>query len=246
MRPRIGITAELNEETRRWSVGVAYAEAVAAAGGMPLALAPLSTSPSYVEDALSSVDGLVLSGGGDIDPGIYGAGARHKALRDVNQVRDLFEMQIARRAYLLGTPTLGICRGMQVINVALGGTLFQDLTLIAGVTDEEARLHRQSAPFARARHEVEIAPGTVLHDLYREADAPDADGPLPLMVNSMHHQSVDDAAPTLAVSARRGAVIEAIESRTPGFYLGVQWHPEYLGNASPLFRGLVDASRNRE
>ena len=207
MKPLIGITAEINPATNMCEVNHEYALAVAAAGGTPVMLAPLSDSPSYVEDVLASLDGVLLSGGGDISPRAYGETLRHPSILGVNEQRDYFELQLARRAFVSNMPTLGICRGLQIMNVALGGTLYQDLTLIEGIADEQA------------------------------------DDPLPLFVNSMHHQAIRNIAPLLEITGTCGPVIEAVESHTSAFYVGVQWHPEYLGNATPLFRAFLNAAR---
>ena len=243
MKPLIGITAEINPATNMCEANHEYALAVAAAGGTPVMLAPLSDSPSYIEDVLASLDGVLLSGGGDLSPYAYGETLKHPSVLSVNEQRDYFELQLARRAFVLNMPTLGICRGSQIMNVALGGTLYQDLTLIVGVTDEQARLHQQPKPYERGRHEVSISPKSILHAAYREEHAEQSDEPLLLFVNSMHHQSIRDTAPLLETVATCGPVIEATESHTSTFYVGVQWHPEYLGNATPLFRAFLNAAR---
>ena len=243
MKPLIGITAEINPATNMCEANHEYALAVAAAGGTPVMLAPLSDSPSYIEDVLASLDGVLLSGGGDISPYAYRETLRHPSVLGVNEQRDSFELQLARRAFVLNMPTLGICRGLQIMNVALGGTLYQDLTLIEGITDEQARLHQQPKPYERGRHEVSISPKSILHAAYREEHAEKSDEPLLLFVNSMHHQAIRDTAPLLETVATCGPVIEAAESHTSTFYVGVQWHPEYLGNATPLFRAFLNAAR---
>lgn len=243
MKPLIGITAEINPATNMCEANHEYALAVAAAGGTPVMLAPLSDSPSYIEDVLASLDGVLLSGGGDISPHAYGETLRHPSIISINEQRDYFEFQLARRAFVLNMPTLGICRGLQIMNVALGGTLYQDLTLIEGANDKQARLHQQPKPYERGRHEVSISPKSILHAAYREEHAEKSDEPLLLFVNSMHHQAIRDTAPLLEAVATCGPVIEAAESHTSTFYVGVQWHPEYLGNAAPLFRTFFNAAR---
>lgn len=243
MKPLIGITAEINPTTNMCEANHEYALAVAAAGGTPVFLAPLSDSPSYIEDVLSPLDGLVLSGGGDIAPRTYGETQAHPSLRDVNEQRDYFELQLARRAFVLDMPTLGICRGLQIMNIALGGTLHQDLTLIDEISDDDARLHQQEKPYEKGCHEVDIAPGSLLHAAYLEENAEQSGETLKLFVNSMHHQAIRDVAPLLEATANCGAVIEAAESRTSTFYVGVQWHPEYSGNATPLFLNFLEAMR---
>ena len=243
MKPLIGITAEINPATNMCEANHEYALAVAAAGGTPVVLAPLSDSPSYIEDVLASLVGVLLSGGGDISPYADGETLGHPSVLSVNEQRDYFEFQLARRAFVLNMPTLGICRGLQIMNVALGGTLYQDLTLIEGTNDKLARLHQQPKPYERGRHEVSISPKSILHAAYREEHAEQSDEPLLLFVNSMHHQAIRDTAPLLEAVATCGPVIEAAESLASTFYVGVQWHPEYLGNATPLFRAFLNAAR---
>lgn len=243
MKPLIGITAEINPATNMCEANHEYALAVAAAGGMPVFLAPLSDSPSYIEDVLSSLDGLVLSGGGDIAPRTYGETSNHPSVGGVNEQRDYFELQLARRAFVLDLPTLGICRGLQIMNVTLGGTLYQDLALIEGVGEQEARSHSQNKPYEKGCHEVDIRPGSLLHGIYREKHAEQSSGMLKLFVNSMHHQAIRDIAPLLEQTAAAGSIVEAAESPTSTFYEGVQWHPEYSGNATPLFLGFLAAAR---
>lgn len=244
MKPLIGITAEINPVTNMCEANHEYALAVAAAGGTPVLLAPLSDSPSYIEDVLASLDGVLLSGGGDISPRAYGEVLAHPTLVSVNERRDYFELQLARRAFVLDLPALGICRGLQIMNVALGGTLYQDLTQIDGVSDEEAHMHRQPKPYEKGCHEVAIDPKSLLHAIYREKEAQLSGEALMLFVNSMHHQAIRAVAPLLDATAFCGKVIEAAESRTSTFYTGVQWHPEYSGNATPLFHAFVNAAKN--
>ncbi len=241
-KPRIGITSSINPTSNHVEVNWEYAQAVSAAGGVPMVISPLSDSPSYIEDVLCSIDGLLLSGGGDISPRLYGQ-KESAQLEYVDEARDYFEAQLTRRAYALNVPTLGICRGIQMMNVAMGGTLYQDLSLIPGIGPEELTCHRQGKPYARTIHEVELLPGSVIHSLYREDYAEGADEPLPLFVNSMHHQALAEVSSFLQVTGTCGSVVEAVESRNGHpFFMGVQWHPEYLGNAAPLFRALCYAS----
>lgn len=245
MKPLIGISAEINPTTNMCEANHEYALAVAAAGGIPMVLAPLSDDPAYIEDVLASLDGVLLSGGGDIDPRAYGEANAHPSVCSVNEQRDRFELRIARRAFVLNLPTLGVCRGMQIMNAALGGTLHQDLSLIEGISDDEARAHQQKRPFERPTHEVLIQPKSTLHAIYGEKHAAGAENPLSLFVNSMHHQAVRDISPLLEATASYCGVIEAVEGKNAGFYLGVQWHPEYLGNAAPLFLEFLKAAQSQ-
>lgn len=149
----------------------------------------------------------------------------------VNVDRDAFELELAKLAHERGIPCLGICRGMQIMNVALGGSLYRDL-YNCGVTE---RGHRQEPPYERTTDEVAIAQGSLLATVLGSAG--------PFAVNSMHHQGVDHVAPGLLVSARSGdRVIEAVEDPSRAFYLGVQWHPEYLDRHTGIFHALATAA----
>lgn len=148
----------------------------------------------------------------------------------VNVERDGFELELAQQAHEHGVPCLGICRGMQVMNVALGGSLYRDL-YNCGVTE---RGHRQEPPYERTTDTVAIAQGSLLASILGRPGA--------LEVNSMHHQGIDHVAPGLLVSARSGdRVVEAIEDPDRPFYLGVQWHPEYLEHCRGIFTALTTA-----
>lgn len=150
----------------------------------------------------------------------------------VNEDRDGFELELAKLAHDRGLPTLGICRGMQVMNVALGGSLYRDL-YNCGVTTIG---HRQEPPYERTTDTVRIAAGSLLSSALSAVDT--------FTVNSMHHQGVDHVAPELLVSARSSVdrVVEAVEDPALPFYVGVQWHPEYLDRHRGLFRALAAAA----
>jgi putative glutamine amidotransferase len=180
-------------------------ELVVAAGGVPIA----SDSWADPDALLDRVDALVLNGGGDIAPELYGAD-RIEATDAPNQRRDEFELRLARGATERGLPLLGVCRGMQLLNVARGGTLVQDLN---GDVEHYAR-----QAWDRPVHEVETEPGSRLARAFGEGAA----------VNSVHHQAIDRLGGGLRASARApDGVIEAIEDEH-GRAVGVQWHPEFL------------------
>jgi putative glutamine amidotransferase len=231
-RPRIGVTCSTMDETeghgvRRLQVPEPYVRCVEAAGGLALLL-PV-TDPSRVPEVLPIVDGVLLVGGDDVDPALYGA-VPHPRLGPVHRPRDLFEIEVVRQAAAGGVPTLGVCRGVQVMNVALGGTLHQHLpetvptTLPHGGRFDEA-------------HPVDVVPASRLAAIL---------GRGPLSVNSHHHQSIERVAPGLAVTATApDGVVEAAESPGPAFLLGVQWHPERLGSTDAtrrLFAAFVAAA----
>ena len=232
-RPTIGITTSVDERGF-FSLRPEYARAVEKAGGLPLLLAP--AAPAEAAALLDRLDGIVLSGGSDIDPAIYGE-APHPTSRWVRE-RDDFELALAREAVARDRPLLAICRGQQVLNVALGGTLVQD---IPSQLPSAGPHYPKDVPRWEPAHDVEILPGTRLRAIV---------GQDVLTVNSFHHQAVRDVGPGLRVSARgTDGVIEAVESEGHRFVVGVQWHPEAMWNRDPdhqeLFRGLVAEAGER-
>jgi putative glutamine amidotransferase len=202
-----------------------FGELVVAAGGVPVA----SDAWAEPETLLERVDALILNGGGDVAPELYGA--ERLAVTDAaDRRRDEFELRLARAALERELPVLGVCRGIQLLNVALGGTLVQDL---GGDTAIE---HYAREAWDRPVHDVEIEPGSRLARAYGRRTS----------VNSVHHQAVDRIGEGLRVSARAAdGVIEGIEDER-GLAIGVQWHPEFLagpaGDAQvKLFREVLSA-----
>ena len=270
-RPVIGITTDIDDASNLCSVNREYGEAIWHAGGMPLLIEPVSSSSSYVSAVLAGVDGVVLSGGGDIDPSFYGQTLR-ASLLEAHPRRDAFEKALVKQAHAADFPILGICRGMQMMNVALGGTLIQDIP--AACISEEPGTHQQSKPYEKPSHEVEIVENTLLARLCQSRKAPhestrahsqDGQHPYPslatsraqsggttepygfeggraVFVNSMHHQAINRVASELTASAFCYKVIEGIEDAHKTFFLGVQWHPEYLVEGGVLFEALCRAA----
>lgn len=214
MRPRIGVLPLHNCEKNTLWINPLYFGGIETAGGLP-ALLPLTDSPELWEIYLESFDGFVFTGGQDIGPNHYG----QEPLPECGYqapLRDNQELYMARRLLELDKPTLGICRGLQTINVACGGTLYQDLP----TQSPSSVTHRQPTHYDIPHHQVSIIPGTLLHSCI---------GLEHLSVNSMHHQAVMDVAPGFAVSAlAEDSIVEALEHPGKRFYLGVQWHPEHL------------------
>ena len=207
-----------------------YVESVRRAGGEPCVL-QLNAAPS-----LKELDGVLLTGGGDIDPAIYKE-PRHPKTNDPDQARDSFELELARLALEDGLPILGVCRGLQVMNVAAGGTLIQDIP-----SEVNHPLgHQIDAPLFAMAHEVWVARGSALAKMMDE----ELDGGEVLQVNSRHHQAIKDTAPGFEVSATApDGVIEAIERPTSRFCVAVQWHPENFwrtGEFRALFEEFVKA-----
>ncbi|MEW6546967.1 MAG: gamma-glutamyl-gamma-aminobutyrate hydrolase family protein [Bacillota bacterium] len=233
--PLIGITSSVDEEDRV-QVPSGYAAAVEAAGGIPVVLPVLA--PEKAGEVLAHLQGLLLSGGVDVDPSHYGEDPL-PGLGRVTPERDAFELALAREALALGVPVLGVCRGVQVLNVAAGGTLYQDLGSQMG----NVLKHRQEAPRWHESHSVRLDPGSRLAAIL---------GVPEVRVNSFHHQAVREVAGGLrAVAWAPDGVIEAVEATGTDhrFALGVQWHPEEMWRRHPLhlkpFAALVEAARAR-
>ncbi len=228
-RPRIGLTTY--REPARWGIwqGEAallpanYVDTVWRAGGVPVLLPPV---PSGAEEAVAGVDGLLVSGGGDVEPERYGA-APHSETRGVSPQRDAWEAAVVRAALALRQPVLGVCRGMQVLNVVAGGTLHQHVPDVVG----HDRHRPGVAVFGTTS--VHVSPGSRLHDLLGAR----------VDVRCYHHQSVDrlGAGAQVVASAADGTV-EAIELTGFPFAIGVQWHPEEKPDDVRLLQALVAAA----
>jgi putative glutamine amidotransferase len=232
MRPAIGITLAIDAENQaRYAVRQDYVRSVEQAGGLPLVLAP--GDPTSIPELLDRVDALVMTGGSDVDPALYGA-VPHPRLGEVFRDRDTFEIALCRAALERDLPLLAICRGQQVLNVASGGTLIQDIpSEVAGAEGHDAARERW-----QTAHDVRILPETRLRAIL---------GRDVVAVNSFHHQAVRDLGRGIAVSAiASDGVIEAIEAPQKRFTVAVQWHPEGFWRERtfhPLFQSLVEATR---
>jgi putative glutamine amidotransferase len=241
MKPSIAITVGVQEAAARdhWAT---YRHAVEQAGGEPT-LVYGNFTPEQVAAIISEYDGLLLPGGGDVSPDEY-AGRPHPSIDTSSADRDALELEAARVAKRAGIPTLAICRGCQVVNVALGGTLFEDIEDLYDSSDGHAIEHQQTPGHSRQEptHPVDIQTNSAL------AQAVDA---VCIETNTMHHQAVRRVAYGLRVVAMtRDGTIEGIEADDGHpFYIGVQWHPEELvGRDEPsrrLFRALVEHAAAR-
>ncbi len=232
-RPRIGVTLDVDSERQRYEIQQAYLDAVLGAGGLPILLPHAQpVAAAY----LALLDGLVVSGGDfDVPPELYGE-ARREACGPAKPERTRFEKELVEAALAGGLPVLGICGGMQLLNVVRGGTLHQDLRTDAGITG-----HEQPPPKDLPTHAIKLASGTLLARLLG------AGGP-EHRVNSTHHQAVKDPGIGVLVAATApDGVIEAIELPDLTFAMGVQWHPEAVvkhdRRQAGIFAGLVEAAR---
>ena len=239
MTPVIGVTATLKEDVDQVAerplghfvrADLDYVAGVAEAGGAPVVLPPVGEG-RMAEAVIGGLDGLLLSGGSDLDPFYYG----EKPLPELGPTipeRDAFEVALLEAALAREIPVFGICRGLQVLNVVLGGTLYQDLP---SQFDGGVLKHRQTTPKWQATHEVEVRGGSYLADVT---------GRGVVKVNSYHHQGIKDLAEGLVVSARSAdGVVEAIEGTdlSNRWLVGVQWHAEAMRGASWQQRALFEA-----
>ncbi len=230
-------TVDQNPPLEVFALMPSYVRAIQTAGGLPV-LIPLGLSDAELEGLFERLDGVLLPGGGDVDPTCYGGRPEHPTLRDIDEARDHTELRLARLATARQKPLLAICRGLQVFNVALGGTLWEDIR-----SDKaNAIAHDYFRTYDRdyLAHEVTVKPGSRL-EAALQADC--------VRVNSLHHQGIRHLAPELTASALApDNLIEAVEVSGHPYAVGVQWHPENLLQVVPqmlgLFTGLVQAAGN--
>jgi gamma-glutamyl-gamma-aminobutyrate hydrolase PuuD len=223
-RPVIGITGNYGDLTCK--LGEGYYKQVVAAGGVPLIIPPVADA-AVLTSILEKVDAVLLSGGADINP-LYQGEDPIPQLGGINSERDLPELLLARMAFHRQLPMLGICRGIQTLAMALGGKVAQHIS-----TNIK---HSQDADRSEPTHSVSIEKDSTLYNIYSGNQSPT------LYVNSFHHQAVSEPGEHFRVVAKANdGVIEAIESAEFKPILGVQWHPECMGESGlPLFRWLVD------
>jgi putative glutamine amidotransferase len=241
MKPVIGLTVNYigPEESGcpsrfgSYYINRGYVEGVRKAGGIPLYL-PYTDDPEELRTLLARIDGLILTGGKDMDPKHFGE-AIHPTCERILPDRSAFEVRLTQLAVEHKVPTLGICLGLQTLNVAMGGSLFQDIPSMA---PSDVRHRQTEAERDTVAHTVEVVEGSMLHQLFGRTE---------LHVNSIHHQAAKKVAPGLVVSARApDGIIEGLELPTVPFCVSVQWHPEDLkaGESNQvLFDGLVRAAR---
>ena len=225
-RPLIGITMRLEDETRRFYLGRDYCEAVYAAGGTPVHI-PLIPDVDHIEDIISRLDGVLLPGcDSDPDPKLYGEDP-HRKLGRVVPEKDATDLAVIAEAERLALPILGICFGMQILNVSRGGSLIQDIESQV----ENAIKHQQGIPRERNSHEIRIEEGSLLEEL--------AGTDYLAMVNSHHHQAVREVGRGLkAASWASDGVIESIEDLNGKPVFAVQWHPELSWQTDSLSEAI--------
>jgi putative glutamine amidotransferase len=241
MKPRIAITADAQRLDEPKYL-LAYKSAIEKAGAEPVLLSSLRESGDAAE-ALARVDGLLLPGGSDLHPDEYG-GRDHPSLSVGSVEYDRLELAAARAALHHDIPTLAICRGVQVMNVALGGTLWEDIPDQYQPPNGLILPHRQTPPHPRseATHPVDLKHDSLISRIIGSAMAP---------TNSMHHQALRRIAHDLVVvGTARDGIVEAVEARTNHpFYLGVQWHPEEMvevdAPSRALFSAFVETAKKR-
>lgn len=230
--PIIGITTYSRNEGGEFTLPGAYVDAVQQAGGVPILLPPNQPDPARILDI---VDGLLFAGGGDLDPATYG-GQPHHTIYLVDEERDSFELALAKLALTSDTPTLGICRGMQVLNVASGGTLITHVPEVYG----DQITHRLDHPRRPIPHDVSLVPGSRLAALM---------GTNQVTVVSWHHQAVQQIpAGWRQVATAADGLVEAMEWEAHPWLVAVQWHPELSPDAAEhqrLFQTLVRVAGER-
>jgi putative glutamine amidotransferase len=231
-RPIIGITTYGRDEDNRFRLPCLYVDAVRRAGGVAVLIPP---GEEAGKEIFSVVDGVILAGGGDVDPALYG-GRKHETIYSVDAERDKTELALVRHLVESSVPTLGICRGHQVINVALGGTLYEHLPDVMG-----DRVVHRLPPREPTEHSIVVAVESRLASLLGENSFAAA---------SWHHQAIRKLADGLsAVAQAPDGTIEGCEMRSHPWFFSVQWHPELTAHVSPtqqrLFDSLIEACRHR-
>ncbi|MDI6879985.1 MAG: gamma-glutamyl-gamma-aminobutyrate hydrolase family protein [Desulfitobacteriaceae bacterium] len=233
MRSIIGITCDHDYSQNRLFQTKAYVQAVVEAGGLPL-LVPFFRAGQMNEELAQKLNGLMLTGGADIDPFFFGE-PMLAATKEIDPERDEWEIALIQEFLRNDKPILGICRGMQVLNVAAGGSIYQDISSRPGTWK-----HRQQAPSWYPTHSVQIIPESKIVQVLNQQV---------LRVNSYHHQAVKDVAPGFKVNARsEDGIIEGIESEDKLWVFGIQWHAETMWerdiNQLMIFQAFIRACEN--
>ncbi|KMT22524.1 gamma-glutamyl-gamma-aminobutyrate hydrolase family protein [Clostridium cylindrosporum] len=229
--PIIGISGDLSNTkffldfwTKRAGVNDAYIQSVSRSSGLPIML-PV-TDNLNVSQLIASIDGLILTGGKDVSPALYGEDSL-SLLRETKPERDAFEMALLKEAIIQNKPILGVCRGMQLINIAFGGTMLQDVSY-----DESIKIqHFQQTDSIFPIHNIKVKENSILHSILGSESR----------VNSIHHQAIKKLSPDFIATAwASDGVIEGIEKKGDEFILGVQWHPEMMSETDANMKKLFD------
>jgi putative glutamine amidotransferase len=233
LKPIIGIGSDLHHtpgKRDRAFAYTSYVESLRQAGAVPVIIPP---QPENAPVIVAGLDGILLAGGDDCDPNVYGED-RHETVEPMDPRRQDNDLTLARLARQRGIPTLGICLGMQMMNVAAGGSLIQDIPSAV-----ESDIEHVSVPEDRARHDVFVDPATRLASILGNRE---------LNVNSSHHQAIREVGAGLQVTAHApDGIIEGLEDPKHPFYIGVQWHPEDMkgeGSAAAIFGAFIEAARD--
>lgn len=232
-KPLIGLTASHDQKKSSLALRLNYTESVSRAGGIPVILPP-ELSEDEAEQLADTLDGILFTGGPDIHPFLLGEETL-EGCGDVSPLRDNMEIDLFNRMYQKKKPILGICRGAQLINAALGGSIYQDVP--SQFKRDLPLAHNQPFYYTSPCHRVSLSENTRLRQIAGSAS---------IEVNSMHHQAVKDAAPGLTVCGHASdGLIEALEMKEYPYLIGVQWHPEFLyescSHAENLFKSFVNA-----
>lgn len=236
-KPLIGLTPGHNTENQDIFMRPTYLSALSAAGAIPVVL-PLTVSQEDCQKIADTFDGFLFTGGPDPHPFLFGE-ETHRACGSISVMRDSMELALLSQVMKTKKPILGICRGIQIINVGLGGSIYQDIPSQYQSTAAFPIAHRQPCAYHIPSHTVQLAPGSRLADIC---------GRTSLQVNSMHHQAVRDLADCLTVCATApDGLVEGLEMPGYPWLVAVQWHPEYLREQDPaskqLFESFVEACR---
>ncbi len=206
---------------------IRYSDAIMSSGGIPL-IVPMKTDKDSLIQLFDFADGFLFAGGVDVDPSIYGEEKLNDTV-EVDEIRDSLEMTACKYVFDSGKPVLGICRGIQSVNVGLGGSLWQDIP----AQIEGALRHQQTNPGTEPTHEVTVKPGTRLYEII---------GKEKIMTNTFHHQAVKTPGKGLIVSANASdGVIEALEASDGRFIMLVQWHPEFTATTDKASKAIFGA-----
>ncbi len=234
MKPLIGISCSYDHKEGRYFLAEAYVKSIIKAGGLPVIL-PGAAGITEVGTYLASLQGILLAGGGDVDPAYFDEEPQ-PGLGEITPERDKFEITLIKGALRKKIPVLGICRGIQVLNVACGGTVIQHIP----AEIKKPLKHSQNAPRWYPTHEVFIEKSSLLGQVVKTDT---------LKVNSFHHQAVKETAPGFKVSSfSSDGIIEAVENPKYQFLLGIQWHPECMtekdDKSRMLFSAFINAAKN--